>query len=149
MIPLTVLGLLETTIRWFRVSKRVEEKKKLFFLPWLGVGIAGQLTGELKELVGRPRPLEVYPELGWAVVDPGRSFPSGHATLAFALAGCLTVRWPRARVVWIGLATLVALSRIGVGMHWPSDLIAGAGIGWGLVVGLAWAERRLRSRRCG
>jgi undecaprenyl-diphosphatase len=149
VIPLAVLGFAETAIRWLRSSQQVGERERLLFLPWFGVGIAGQVTGWLKEFVGRPRPMELYPGLGWTVVDPGHSFPSGHATVAFALAGCLAVRWPRGRLLWIGLATGVALSRIALGLHWPSDLIAGAGIGWGIVVGLAGLERRLRSIRSG
>jgi hypothetical protein len=60
------------------------------------------------------------------------SFPSGHATTAFALAGLLTLGI--ASRAWIAaiasLATLVAISRCVVGVHWPLDVLAGAFGGW-------------------
>lgn len=142
-ITLAIVGFLEAAVRRVRWSKQAGERKGPLLLPWLGVGVAGAVTGCLKELFGRPRPLEVYPGLAVIPVDAGYAFPSGHATLAFALAGALAARWPKGRLLWLGLAVGVALSRIALGMHWPSDVIAGAGIGWGVVVGLIWLEKKL------
>ena len=66
------------------------------------------------------------------------SFPSGHATTAFALAGLLTLGI--ASRAWIAaiiaLATVVALSRAVVGVHWPLDILAGAFGGWFCAVAL-------------
>ncbi len=63
------------------------------------------------------------------------SFPSGHATTAWAVACALTLLYPRLRVLWIVGAALVAASRVIIGEHYPGDVLAGA---WfGVVVTLA------------
>lgn len=63
-----------------------------------------------------------------------RSFPSGHAATSFAGAWALGSVWPRRRPVFLGLATLVSLSRVYLGAHDPGEVLAGA------VLGLALAE---------
>jgi membrane-associated phospholipid phosphatase len=75
------------------------------------------------------------------------SFPSGHATTAFAIGGLLALGL--ASRLWAGaivaLATLVAISRAVVGVHWPLDILAGAFGGWlAAVFGLWLAERTRR-----
>jgi membrane-associated phospholipid phosphatase len=97
-----------------------------------------------KPLLDVPRPPAV---LGDAVHVIGRtyradSFPSGHATAAFALAGVLVmgVRHTALTVFVLAVATLAALSRAVVGVHWPLDILGGAFGGWlaavlGLVIG--------------
>ncbi|MBI4574249.1 MAG: phosphatase PAP2 family protein [candidate division NC10 bacterium] len=57
------------------------------------------------------------------------SFPSGHATTAFAAAVLLACWYPRQGWVFLGLAGLVGLSRIVLGSHFPSDVLAGALLG--------------------
>ena len=57
------------------------------------------------------------------------SFPSGHATTAFATAVLLTLWYPRWAGVWLGLAVLVGLSRVVLGSHFPSDVLVGALLG--------------------
>lgn len=63
------------------------------------------------------------------------AFPSGHAITAFVLAACLTLAWPGHRR-WLaglgalGMAGLIAFSRIAVGAHWPVDVLTGAACGW-------------------
>ena len=63
------------------------------------------------------------------------SFPSGHATLAFAVAFVFAAKYPKFRYPLFALAALVAFSRIYIGMHFPSDVLAGAVLG--SAVGLA------------
>lgn len=74
------------------------------------------------------------------------SFPSGHATTAFALAGLLTLGL--ASRAWIAgvtaLATAVAISRAVVGVHWPLDILAGAFGGWLCAVLAVWLGGRTR-----
>ena len=70
---------------------------------------------------------------------PDHSFPSGHTAASFAAATALGMAYPSARPLLYLTATAVALSRIHLGHHFPSDVIAGGllGTGIGLVSGFA------------
>jgi undecaprenyl-diphosphatase len=84
----------------------------------------------IKSASGRPRPFEALPEieplLGGTV---GTSLPSGHAATSFAGAVVLTYLFPRAWPAFFLLALAISFSRIYVGVHYPSDLLAGAALG--------------------
>jgi membrane-associated phospholipid phosphatase len=62
------------------------------------------------------------------------SFPSGHATTAFAAALLLSLWYPRGTGAFFGLAVLVGLSRVVLGSHFPSDVLAGALLGCGVAL---------------
>jgi undecaprenyl-diphosphatase len=99
------------------------------------VTTAGLLAQVVKNVACRARPtaadpgafLSAFPcvPAGYAVA----SFPSGHATTAFAAAVLLSLRYPRGAAVFFGLAVLVGLSRVVLGSHFPSDVVAGAALG--------------------
>ena len=119
-------------------------------LCWLGIPVAHWVTSGLKAVFGRLRPYEQYPSLGiHQPGDLGASFPSGHAAAAFALAAALGYRWPQWRPVWFLMAGLVGLSRVALGMHWPSDVAAGAALGFLVVFGLAKLEKNLKREERG
>lgn len=59
--------------------------------------------------------------------DP--SFPSDHATAAFAIAVALFLRHRKAGWLALGMAALVSIGRVAVGTHYPGDVLAGAAIG--------------------
>ncbi len=81
-------------------------------------------------------PLELRTSTDFSVVaappGAGRSFPSNHTTNNFCAAAVLTVFYRRRGWLWFGPAALVGYSRIYVGSHWPSDVLASA------VLAAAW-----------
>lgn len=74
-----------------------------------------------------------------AKLPTSTSFPSGHAASAFAFATGVALEKPVVGVPLLGLAGVIAYSRVYVGVHYPSDVVAGAAIG----AGMAIATRRL------
>jgi len=107
---------------------------------WIVAGILGPVAIGVnyivKVIVRRPRPvLEGLPPLGGA--PSSLSFPSGHATSSFACATAMTRIAPEAAVLFL-LAAAIGISRPYLGMHYPSDVLAGTvlGIALGLVVPL-------------
>lgn len=111
-----------------------------------GVALALAVTDVLKRVIHRPRPVDVVPGLFVAHRVWNPSFPSGHATAAFALAALLSIGWPRWRGLWWTLAVGVAGSRIYLGLHYPSDCLAGALVGAGLVFGTVRVVRHAQQR---
>jgi len=108
---------------------------------------ADALAGLLKDVIPRARPPHVYPHPAPLVSDPhSHSFPSGHAATSFACATVLALRFPRAAAGFYVLAAAIAFSRVYVGVHWPTDVIAGAALG--ILVALAIQSAvRMRARR--
>ena len=109
-----------------------------------GAALAALVAGLVKELVDRLRPAFADPTFAAATTTPNTpSFPSGHATTAFAAAAAIGVFHPRLRVPLFALAGLVGLSRVYLGVHYGLDVLAGAALG--VVIGLvvACALRRL------
>ena len=93
----------------------------------------GLTTVVLKEVVRRPRPDDTN----------HRSFPSGHTSAAFGVAEIVrTLYGRRNAAVFYALATLTGISRIHDNRHYLSDVIAGAGLGMGMVRGFALAQGR-------
>ena len=84
----------------------------------------------IKAAGGRPRPFETIPSVDTLVgATVGQSMPSGHAATSFAGAVIVTYLLRRAAPVAFLLAAAIAFSRIYVGVHYPSDVIAGAALG--------------------
>lgn len=107
---------------------------------------AGLLTADpiaanpLKKLVGRARPFVTHPELDVRGGRGGKpSFPSSHATNSFLAATLIGFCYRRLRIPAFSAAAIVGLSRVYNGMHYPSDVLAGA------VLGTAWAHGVIRA----
>ena len=86
----------------------------------------------VKPLVARTRPFSASLVTARVIQVPApatTSFPSGHAATSVAGAMALARVWPAARWAMAGLAALIALSRVYVGVHYPTDVVAGALLG--------------------
>jgi len=97
----------------------------------VGAGIALFLS--LKRVCGRRRPCAIEPHCWATLLPPDQfSFPSGHTITAFAVAVSLGAFYPDALAGLLFCAASVAASRVLLGMHFLTDVIAGAMIGSGL-----------------
>lgn len=114
------------------------------FLVGMMVLGAGLGSGLVKGLVGRDRPLEsglrtvIHGPLQGFNSTGRQSFPSGHTATAFALSYGLATLYPQTRVLAWSLACGVGLNRIITVRHFPSDVVAGAWIGFMLA---AWISQ--------
>jgi membrane-associated phospholipid phosphatase len=112
------------------------------------VALSGIIANLSKNIIGRARP-KLFDETGslsfdfWSGDSTWASFPSGHATTAMALGVALALLFPRLRWVLLCLGLWIALSRLFVGAHYPSDVIAGIMLG-GIT---AWLMARALARR--
>lgn len=130
----------------------------LFFKKTRRVGVAALLALligflitnlTLKPLVARPRPwLDVEGLVNLLGESAYRSFPSGHSTSAFAFAFALQYGAPKKWMKWLAMivAILMGLSRLYVGVHYPTDVVGGLLVG--LLSGwLAWQICKKRKKR--
>ena len=89
----------------------------------------------MKPLIALPRPPAVLDPASFHLIGEkliSNSFPSGHTLGAFAVMGSIVFYCRKFWVVllFISLASLVGLSRIMIGVHWPIDVLVGAALGW-------------------
>ncbi|MGD9344585.1 MAG: phosphatase PAP2 family protein [Candidatus Aminicenantes bacterium] len=145
----------------------------IILLPWIKrkpqiiwavllAAIMFTLIGQgIKRIIDVPRPPQVLAQESFHLIGPDwgqHAFPSGHAAMIFMLAGAFVFTVDRKWLRWllIACASLVALSRVVVGVHWPLDVLVGAAIGWiGVWVGLnlsrysAWGWRGIGQKILG
>jgi membrane-associated phospholipid phosphatase len=115
------------------------------------VAVSSLVTEVLKYSVGRGRPFvggeaNAFHFSHFAGNPAYYSFPSGHATTAFALAFAVSVVWPKARVAMAVYAIVIAATRLVVVAHHPSDVVAGALVG---IVGAMFVRYWFAARRLG
>ncbi len=130
--PLVVVLVVGTAVWFWQHGERTIAM--LFIVSFAGTFL---LNSVLKLIFARPRP-NLFPPL---VVEHSYSFPSGHTMAAIAYYGLLAlVLWQRGRRGWAILAglwvPLVALSRVYLGAHYPSDVLASLAVGtiWLVIV---------------
>jgi membrane-associated phospholipid phosphatase len=114
----------------------------------LFVAVSGGIliTEVIKPIVNRTRPADAYPALIFTNSPThGPSFPSGHTTLAFSTASMITLQYMKWYVVipaylWAGT---VAYSRMYLGKHYPSDVLAGSAIGIASSYVTRWLTKKI------
>ena len=116
----------------------------------IGVTVAATIveTYALKYIIKRPRPYITYPDLSHLNTEGTPSFPSGHTSAAFALATSASLNYPKWYVIvpsfaWAGLT---GYSRMYLGVHYPTDVLAGAALGAG-TAWLGWKVNKLWQKR--
>lgn len=125
---LTLIG--SEGIIWLAIAAFLfwQRKDKKIFLP-VSLAFFISITVEflLKNLIRRPRPQFVVPTT-MVLIDftHSFSFPSGHAMLAFACAYILGIIDKKNTFAYYLLAVLISFSRVYLGQHYPSDVLAGA-----------------------
>ncbi|MFC9894313.1 bifunctional phosphatase PAP2/diacylglycerol kinase family protein [Nocardia sp. NPDC127579] len=118
------------------------------------VGVAsGVANGIAKPLFPRRRPPDESVPFVRRLVKPpvSSSFPSGHSASAAAFATGVAIESPRAALVVAPIAAAVGYSRVHIGVHWPSDVVAGALLGSGIALATRrwWAVRENVPARLG
>jgi undecaprenyl-diphosphatase len=97
----------------------------------LSASLALLANQAIAHLWDRPRPFSAHPAATHLFAAPSldASFPSDHAAAAFAIAVAILVFSRLAGAAFLAAATLIAVSRVVVGLHYPSDVLAGAAVG--------------------
>jgi membrane-associated phospholipid phosphatase len=111
---------------------------------------SGLVNAGLKSLLGQPRPFELDERVLALVPAAGRGFPSGHTQSTVVVWGYLAHRWRHRWLTALAVAAmiLVPLSRVYLGVHFPTDLLGGYAIGALILMsGIAHGERTARAWR--
>jgi membrane-associated phospholipid phosphatase len=142
---ITLFG--DTLIVFVLLLPLVGRRPELIWSVILSACVAALIVHLGKEFIDSPRPagvlsLDSLQLIGY--VAKSSSFPSGHTAAAFTLAGTLALlpvaRWWKMAALM--LAALVGISRVAVGIHWPTDVFGGALAGWlGAAAGCYLAAR--------
>lgn len=129
------------TIHWHHIFLK-------FYFVFTVIAFSGLLAILFKNLIGRARPVlhenfEVWQSLPFEGVYHYASFPSGHSTTVGALAAALFLIAPRVGYIFAPIAVWVAVSRVAVGAHFPSDVLAGFSMG----IVFTWIYARCFARK--
>lgn len=118
-------------IAYLGVFKKEKKKALVLLFALIGVSLIGNIV--LKNIFMRPRPFVTYPYIDLLIQAPsGYSFPSGHSSSSFMMAYMLSYFYPKQRKWFWCLACVIAISRMFLFVHFPTDILAGAVLGIGL-----------------
>jgi undecaprenyl-diphosphatase len=137
-----------TVLVWWRIGK-------LESMLILAVGLFSLVGIALKIFIGRPRPSANLVRI--LSVEQDNGFPSGHAISAILILGltaylsCIYIRNHTIRTVLllalIALIMLIGISRVYLGVHWPSDVVGGYLIGGTILTGIIWFYKNWKAHQ--
>jgi len=147
---LVAVAIVSPALRGIQRSLLLGLGTRLQFI-FCAVAVSNLVTEVLKYCIGRGRPFvggeaNAFHFSHFAGNPAYYSFPSGHATTAFALAFAVSVIWPQARLAMAVYAIVIAASRLVLVAHHPSDVVAGALVG---IVGAMFVRYWFAARRLG
>ncbi len=122
-----------TVLLWFVARPFADTLWKRASVGALASAAVAMLANQaISHVWDRPRPFVTHAATTHllSAPSPDPSFPSDHAAAAFAIAFAVLFCSRRAGAGFLVVATLIALTRIALGLHYPSDVIAGAIVGW-------------------
>jgi membrane-associated phospholipid phosphatase len=147
---LVAVAIVSPALRGIQRSLLLGLGTRLQFI-FCAVAVSSLVTEVLKYSIGRGRPFvggeaNAFHFSHFAGNPAYYSFPSGHATTAFALALAVSAVWPQARVAMAVYALIIAATRLVLLAHHPSDVVAGAMVG---IVGTMFVRYWFAARRLG
>lgn len=135
-VAIILAGVTVYRLSWITTRRRMAEQAiQMASYVFLTVAISGLISNLVKRAIGRPRP-EMFSEHGLFSLNPFahnssfESFPSGHATTDGAFWAALALLYPPLRWTFLGIGFVLALTRIFVAAHYPSDVLVG--LCWGM-----------------
>jgi membrane-associated phospholipid phosphatase len=134
------------------VAGFIQDDKKMFrnaCVIAVSAGATFTITSALKYAINRDRPYDKYTDITQKMDVISPSFPSGHTSSAFSIATSVSLAYPKWYFIvpsyaWAGT---VAYSRMELGVHYPSDVLAGAVIGAGTAYLTHVINEKLNDRR--
>jgi membrane-associated phospholipid phosphatase len=149
-VLLVAVAIVSPALRGIQRSLLLGLGTRLQFI-FCAVAVSSLVTEVLKYSIGRGRPFvggeaNAFHFSHFAGNPAYYSFPSGHATTAFALALAVSSVWPQARVAMAVYALIIAATRLVLLAHHPSDVVAGAMVG---IVGAMFVRYWFAARRLG
>lgn len=155
LVPSLVVVLVLAALNWKLREPRIRAQLAFVFAQagfvFAAVAITGIVANIFKLFIGRGRPI-LFDEGGIFQFQPfstqyaNLSFPSGHSTTCGALAMILILWFPRWWPAWSAWFLAIAMSRVPAGAHYPSDVVAGFGLG---LLYTLWLARWLAVRKAG
>jgi undecaprenyl-diphosphatase len=117
------------TATWLLLAEDLRTRLSVL-TAFVAVVISVLIFMAVKNLCGRPRPFQSWQNLTCMMVPPDKfSFPSGHTMTAFAAWSALSIDNPELCIPYLLASIIIGLSRVFLGLHYPTDVLVGAIMG--------------------